>query len=121
LTFYLTNDVNTERYHHYYHIFRKFPQSLIYFMPYSRAEMITKTLAALAAITVAMALAVVPALTNQVFAQDCPGCNGQGHNVDATNRGGHEKDPDSPAAKCVTIFAGQSEHEKFSTDDEKCK
>jgi Ribonuclease G/E len=38
------------------------------------------TFAALAAITVALGFAVVPALTtSQAFAQDCPGCHGQGH------------------------------------------
>ena len=79
------------------------------------------TLAALAAITVALGFAVVPALTNQVFAQDCPGCQGQGHQKDTTNRGGQEKDPDSPAAKCVTIFAGQSDNVKFTNEDDKCK
>jgi hypothetical protein len=79
------------------------------------------TLAAVAAMAIALGFAVVPALTNQVFAQDCPGCQGQGHNKEATNRGGHEKDPDSPAAKCVTIFAGQSEHVKFTNEDDKCK
>jgi hypothetical protein len=79
------------------------------------------TFAALGAITVALGFAVVPALTNQVFAQDCPGCQGQGHNKDATNRGGHEKDPDSPAAKCVQVFAGQSSHEKFRSEDPKDK
>jgi hypothetical protein len=79
------------------------------------------TFAALAAITVALGFAVVPALTNQVFAQDCPGCQGQGHDKDATNRGGHEKDPDSPAAKCVTIFAGKSDNIKFQSDDPKCE
>src|SRR5918994_3234429 len=50
-----------------------------------RADMITNkvTFAALAAITVALAFAVVPALTNQVFAQDsCPGCQGKGHERD---------------------------------------
>ena len=86
-----------------------------------RPSMQKLTLAALAAITAALSLAVVPALTNQAFAQDCPGCQGQGHEKDATNRGGQEKDPDSPAAKCVTIFAGQSDNVKFTNEDDKCK
>lgn len=78
------------------------------------------TFATVAAITAVLGFAVVPALTNQVFAQDCPGCQGQGHNKEATNRGGQEKDPDSPAAKCQTVFAGQSENIKFQSDG-KCK
>jgi hypothetical protein len=79
------------------------------------------TFAAVAAIAAALSLAVVPALTNQVFAQDCPGCQGGGHDRDATNRGGQEKDPESPAAKCVTIFAGKSDNVKFTNEDDKCK
>ena len=79
------------------------------------------TFEAVAAITAALSLAVVPALINQAVAQDCPGCQGQGHQKDATNRGGQEKDPDSPAAKCVTIFAGQSDNVKFTNEDDKCK
>ena len=79
------------------------------------------TFGAVAAITAALSLAVVPALINQAVAQDCPGCQGQGHEKDATNRGGKEKDPESPAAKCVTIFAGQSDNVKFTNEDDKCK
>jgi hypothetical protein len=77
------------------------------------------TLAALAAMGVALSFAVLPALTNQVFAA-FPN-NGQGHTTDATNRGGHEKDPDSPAAKCQEIKAGKSDVVKVEETDEKCK
>jgi hypothetical protein len=77
------------------------------------------TFAALAAIAVALSLAVVPALTNQVFAA-FPN-SGQGHDTDATNRGGQEKDPDSPAAKCEEIKAGKSDVVKVEETDERCK
>ena len=80
------------------------------------------TLAALAAIGVALSLAVVPALTNQVFAAkpECPGCEGGGHEEDFTNRGGHEKDEDSRAAKCEIVYAGQSGNPKGTIGDN-CK
>ena len=78
------------------------------------------TFAALAAITAVLGFAVVPALTNQVFAQDCPGCQGGGHQKEFTNRGGQEKDEDSRAAKCQIIYAGQSDNPKGTIGD-KCK
>jgi hypothetical protein len=64
----------------------------------------------------ALALAIVPVGMSQAFAQDFPGSQGQGHDTDATNRGGQEKDPDSPAAKCVTVTAGQSDNVKFQSN-----
>jgi len=87
------------------------------------------TLAALAAMTVALGLAVVPAaLTSQVFAAqpECPGCEGGGHQTvettTCTNPGGHVKEGDCPGQSenaepqveqtCETVFAGQSTHEK---------
>jgi hypothetical protein len=74
---------------------------------------------AIAVASVAVALAIVPVGMSQAFAQDFPGSQGQGHDTTTTNRGGQEKDPDSAAAKCTTITAGQSDNPKFQTDD-KC-
>jgi hypothetical protein len=78
------------------------------------------TFAAVAAVTAVLGFAVVPAMTNLVFAQDCPGCQGGGHRDVDTNRGGHEKEEGSRAAKCEIIYAGQSDNPKGTIGD-KCK
>jgi hypothetical protein len=90
--------------------------------------MITKTFAALTAITVALALAVVPALNDQVYAQDCNGCNGQGHQKDTGCTQGNPDFPECPgeSAKnnpnrddCTVVFSGNSDNIKFE-DPEGC-
>ena len=88
------------------------------------------TFAALAAITVALGLAVVPALTtSQAFAQDCPGCGGAGHEktqtCDKKNTPEIEQGPcpgESQKSKnkdeSTTINAGQSGKPKFICNEE---
>jgi hypothetical protein len=88
------------------------------------ADMITSkvTFAALAAMAVALSLAVVPALTNQVFAQDFSGSNGQGHtrecdkaNTDEEEEGPCPGNSQKSPNKCQVTFAGKSSNVK---DDE---
>ena len=85
--------------------------------------MITKTFAALTAITVALALAVVPALTNQALA--FPGENGQGHtqecdkkNTDVVEEGPCPGQSQKSPNKCEVTFAGKSEHIKDVEDED---
>lgn len=87
------------------------------------------TFAAFAVIGVALSLAVVPALTNQVFAQDCPGCHGKGHETvtvqECTNPSGKVKGTECPGQSeksesqdettTTTTFAGKSGNPKGST------
>jgi hypothetical protein len=102
-----------------------------------RADMITNkvTFAALAAMTVAVGLAAVPALTNQVFAAkpECPGCDGGGHeeveteqcilpngNVKSADEGcpgKSEQAEPQQQIECETVFAGQSDNPKGTTCD----
>ena len=88
------------------------------------------TFAALAAITVALGLAVVPAVTtSQAFAQDCPGCQGGGHEREETcdkkNTDEIEEGPcpgESQKSKNkdeeTIINAGKSGKPKFICDEE---
>jgi hypothetical protein len=84
--------------------------------------------AAIAAIGVALSLAgVVPALTNQAFAQDFPGSNGQGHQEDTGCTQGPDRDecPGQSGGQnpnrddCEVVFAGNSDNIKFE-DPEGC-
>jgi hypothetical protein len=61
LTFYPTNDVNAERYHHYYLIFESFHKVLFTLSLHSRAGMNTNklTFAALAAMAVALSVSML--------------------------------------------------------------
>jgi hypothetical protein len=97
--------------------------------------MITNKLmfAALAAMAVALSLAVVPALTNQVFAvrPECPGCEGEGHEEVETEQcilpngkvksadegcpGQSERAEPQQQVVCETVFAGQSDNPKGTT------
>ena len=88
------------------------------------------TFAAIAAISVALALAVVPALTtSQAFAQDCPGCQGGGHDRDETCTQTQSDDVvegDCPGEsqksknkdEVTIIDAGKSGKPKFICDEE---
>jgi hypothetical protein len=88
------------------------------------------TLAAIAAIGVALGFAVVPALTtSQAFAQDCPGCQGGGHereetcdkkNTDVIEEGPcpGESQKSKNKDEGTTINAGQSGNPKFICNEE---
>jgi len=80
--------------------------------------------ATVAAMAVALSLAIVPALTSQVFAQDCPGCHGRGHETETvcTNPSGKVKGTECPGQseksesqdETTTTFAGKSGNPKGS-------
>ena len=78
-------------------------------------------------------LAIVPALTNQVFAQDCPGRHGQGHTEGETEcvNTSSEKEKEGPCSgnslnspnkqQETEIKAGESDHVKGERVDRGAK
>ena len=92
------------------------------------------TFAAVAAITAALSLAIVPALTNQAFAHDCPGCHSQGHQVEeepecVNTSSGKEKEGECPGGSLNSpnkqeereVTAGKSDNVKGERVDKGSK
>ena len=88
------------------------------------------TFGAVAAITAALSLAVVPALINQAVAQDCPGCQGKGHEtsdpVCVNESSGKTKEGECPGGSLSspnkqqeeTVTAGKSGNPKGTIVEE---